>query len=243
MKNTISIVVLGLCLLQATAAHSQNAESNWPAKPVTIDGKPTEWPDFFRFFLSAIKYDVYNDSTNLFVCIKSIGTDDQSRLIRGGMYIWLDIMGKKKEKAGLGFPVKMDYIPDDTGQFREAVRTVQNSIKVNGFTEGPAETVPLQNKYGIEAAYSWDSRNILYIEYKIPLAVLYHHPITSADLQHPIALGLTIGSVPSQGEVQYEQRSELATKTKGLPMKVTDPKDMAQSAWLKLNLAKGPSTR
>jgi hypothetical protein len=243
MKKIISLIALGFFLLISTFIHSQTAESNWPAKPVTIDGKPAEWPEFFRFYLTVIKYEVCNDCTNLYICIKSISADDQSRLIRGGLHIWLDITGRKKEKTGLGFPVKMDYLPEDTGQFREAVRTVQNSIKITGMTEGPEETVPLQNKYGIEAAYSWDSHNILYVEYKIPLALLYHHPVSSADLQHPIALGLTIGPVPSQGEVQYEQKSELATKTKSLPMKITDPNDMAQEVWLKFNLAKGPGGR
>ena len=55
--------------------------------------------------------------------------------------------------------------------------------------------LPLQNKYGIEIAFDWDSLNILAVEYKIPLSLVYQHPATANDLEHPMGLGIEVGAV------------------------------------------------
>jgi hypothetical protein len=52
----------------------------------------------------------------------------------------------------------------------------------------------MQNKYGIDIAYDWDSLNILSIEYKIPLTLILQHPVQASDLDHPMGLGIVVGA-------------------------------------------------
>ena len=36
------------------------------------------------------------------------------------------------------------------------------------------------------------------MEYKIPLSLIYQHPITGADLQQPMGMGIEVGAIPTQ---------------------------------------------
>lgn len=237
------ILVMTLGLLAVSSVYAQTSESSWPATPVTIDGNASEWPSSFRFFLSAaIQFDLCNDSSNLYICVKSADAEAQSRFLRGGLTIWLDETAKKKQKTSLVFPTPLDYIPQDQAEYRATVKEAETKIKVSGIAGVAEDMIPLQNKSGIEIAWAWDSNNALHIEYKIPLAIIYRHPVTSSDLQHPISLGLVSGAVDGPKTVVTESRSSLATKTvslsDGMRHTVSDPKDMAQTVWLKLALAK-----
>ena len=135
--------------------------------------------------------------------------------MHSGVDIWLDPTGKKKRKTGLSFPLKLEGSPGDiirkqranrdpdsepsehsrASKLRERVLFAQTSIKVTGMTDIKEPELPLQNKYGIEIAFDWDSLNILAIEYKIPLSLVYQHPATASDLEHPIGLGIEVGAI------------------------------------------------
>ena len=123
-------------------------------------------------------------------------------------------MGKKKTKTGISFPQKLERAPGEgphkvkatsdpskspsersmAARLREHVLFAQNAIKVTGMIAVTEPAVPLQNKYGIEVAYDWDSLSILSIEYKIPLTLILQHPVQPADLQHPMGLGIVVGA-------------------------------------------------
>jgi uncharacterized membrane protein YgcG len=79
-------------------------------------------------------------------------------------------------------------------RLREHVLFAQTSIKVTGMMNVKEPEIPLQNKYGIDIAYDWDSLNILGVEYKIPLSLIYQHTVTATDLQHPMGLGIVVGA-------------------------------------------------
>ena len=215
MKNIAA--TLSLCAMLCThAIYGQDAMSVWRDSTITIDGKAKEWPSFFRFYISGAKaqFDFYNDSSNLYVCIKATDMEAQARLMHAGIDLWLDPTGKKKTKTGISFPLRLERAPGDgphkvkansdpsnspsersmATRLREHVLFAQNVIKVTGMIAVTEPVVTLQNKYGIEVAYDWDSLSILSIEYKIPLTLILQHPVQPSDLQHPMGLGIVVGA-------------------------------------------------
>ena len=206
-----------LLSINTTAYGQQDAMSVWADRPITIDGRIKEWPSFFRFYISGAKlqFDYFNDSTNVYICIKAVDIEAQSRLMHAGVDLWFDATGKKKQKTGITFPMKLERAPGDgpkrmkqnsdpstepsersrAARLRESVVFAQNEIKVTGMIAVTEPMLALQNKYGIEIAYDWDSLNILCVEYKIPLSLIYQHPVTATDMQHPMGLGIVVAAL------------------------------------------------
>ena len=200
-----------------SSVYAQDAMSVWDTMAITIDGRCHEWPSFFRFYISGAKlqFDFYNDSTNLYLCVKAVDMEAQARLMHAGLDLWFDPAGKKKQKTGITFPLKLDGSPEthhryknsdpsaepseksQTAKLKERVLFAQTSIKVMGMVDVKEPEILLQNKYGIQVAYDWDSLNILAIEYKIPLSLIYQHPIMTSDLEHPMGLGIVVGGLES----------------------------------------------
>jgi hypothetical protein len=211
----IAIIILGIALMTSTTVHAQDAMSVWDTSHIKVDGKIKEWPSFFRFYISGAKlqFDFVNDSSNLYLCIKAVDMTAQNRLMHSGIDVWFDPMGKKKHKTGITFPLKLEGAPGDmprksnrdpesepsehsrVSKLREHVLFAQTSLKVTGMIDVKEPEIPLQNKYGIEIAFDWDSLNILAVEYKIPLSLIYQHSITPSDLEHPMGLGIEVGAV------------------------------------------------
>lgn len=193
--------------------------SVWTDTAIVIDGKIKEWPSFFRFYISGAKlqFDFYNDTANLYVCLKAVDMDAQSRLMHAGVDLWFDPTGKKKQKIGITFPMKLERAPGDApkrmradsdpssapsersrvGRLKEQVIFAQNVIKVTGMMAVKEPQIAIQNKYGIEIAYDWDSLSILAVEYKIPLSLILQHPIVPTDFEHPMGLGIVVGALES----------------------------------------------
>jgi hypothetical protein len=213
---TVIFFLCTVCMSQTIYAQ-QDAMSVWADKPITIDGRIREWPSFFRFYISGarLQFDYFNDSSYLYICIKAVDIESQSRLMHAGVDIWFDATGKKKQKSGISFPMKLERAPGDVprkmransdpstepsersqaSRLRQNVIFAQNEIRVTGIVAVKEPTIALQNKYGIEIAYDWDSLNILSIEYKIPLSLIYQHQVTGADIQHPVAVGIVVGAL------------------------------------------------
>lgn len=212
-------LLLAAAMCVALAATAQDALSTWTTQPVTIDGRADEWPAFFRFYApgTRFQFDVMNDKVNLYVCVRATEMQAQTRLMHSGLTLWFDPAGKKKQKEGLSFPVKLDHTADElargenTGKFhsgdgssslhkrvsglKERVMLSQTAIKninLPGITE---QLLPLTNANGLNVAYGWDSIDILFVEYQIPLAIILGHPPTAAELQKPIGLGMDVGAM------------------------------------------------
>ena len=217
MRCHFVTLIISIMLSICPKVGAQDAMSVWDTSGIKIDGKIKEWPSFFRFYISGAKlqFDFYNDSANLYLCIKAVDIASQNRLMHSGVDIWLDPTGKKKRKMGITFPLKLEGSPGDiprkqkpnrdpesepsehsrASKLRERVLFAQTLLKVIGITDIKEPELPLQNKYGIEIAFDWDSLNILAVEYKIPLSLIYQHTISASDLEHPMGLCIEVGAV------------------------------------------------
>jgi hypothetical protein len=215
-------IAIGLFLISMFSINTlkaQDAMSVWADSAISIDGKIKEWPSFFRFYISGAKlqFDFFNDSSSLYLCVKAVDMDAQSRLMHAGVDLWFDPTGKKKQKIGITFPLKLERAPGDgpkrisansdpssapsersrVARLKEHVIFAQNVIKVTGMMAVTEPQVAIPNKYGIEIAYDWDSLNILAIEYKIPLSLILQHQVIASDFKNPLGLGIVVGAIDS----------------------------------------------
>jgi len=226
-------IVLSLFTVLSSAAYAQDALSVWRDSTITIDGKSKDWQSFLRFYISGAKaqFDFCNDSSYLYICIKASDMNAQARLLHAGIDIWFDPTGKKKTKTGISFPQKLERAPGDqphkvrassdpssgpteksvASRLREHVIFAQTSIKVIGMIGVTEQAIPMQNKYGIDIAYDWDSLNILSIEYKIPLTLILQHPVQASDLDHPMGLGIVVGAE----QIQHESSAPMPSSAQG----------------------------
>ena len=284
-----------ICFLSVLSfsIQAQNSRCSWPDKTMVIDGRANEWPDFFRFYMSGarLQYDIYNDSSNLYMCIKATDVEAQTRIMRSGFNLWIDTTGKKKQKTGVGFPLKMEHQQDEmqhrrnkasddpsagpsersrANRLKEKVIFAQNIMKAIGMAGVTDPMIGLQNKYGIEVAFDWDSLSTLCIEYKIPLALIYHREVSATSIQHPIGLSVTVGAAESGGEHHGSGggdqnrggsrgssnmggggRSSMGGGNPGgghrsgggQSMQTINPNDSEQKGWIRLDLAKEPEKK
>ncbi len=208
MKSLLIAFILLIALAPRTAV-SQDMRSLWPKKPVVLDGKPDEWPQPFDYYDVATKlqFAMSNDTGNIYLCIKVTDEIVQARLFRSGLNIWFDPKGKRKEAMGISFPLKADQPQNpepgekrmeqtDPAKARNGLARLkqhamleQTTLKVKGFPGIPEQVLPLQNNFGINASFSWDSLNILCIEYKIPLALVLGRSLTASDTAKQLGLG------------------------------------------------------
>jgi hypothetical protein len=108
MKYTITLF-LSVFLATGLLAQKGIRESCAPAAPIVVDGNPDEWsvewmldPD------GKFLFNVCNDANHLFIRIKISDDLTQRKIALFGLYVKLDVNGKKKGKLGLKYPVGKD---------------------------------------------------------------------------------------------------------------------------------------
>lgn len=176
----------------------QYARSCSDSSPVihTLDGNAIEWPAerFQKDEDTHISFAFDNDNENLYVAMVIPEITEQMKLMRMGMKMFIDLKAKKKENMGIEFPVKKDAASGgftgggrsesdqegdrerrrpDPKQMRERMMLNLISMKLFGFEgqDEPKETgLTMFNTANL--AFSWDSLDIMSIEYRIPLSMI-----------------------------------------------------------------------
>ena len=80
---------------------------------LSVDGNPADWPEsmFYDNNDAKVLYAVANDSSHMFICIQVMDMSEQMNLVHGGLTIWVDPKGKKKETCAVKYffqPVKSE---------------------------------------------------------------------------------------------------------------------------------------
>jgi len=184
MKPKISFFLIAL-----TSYVSSMGQSAWQAKPVTVDGNPTEWSLPLRFSdsKSSLQFTISNDESNIYMAVRATDQQIQMKILIAGMQIWINPDGKFKKTAGIQFPLpgKPDpkvmnenmhpgmpqgKKPDNmANQFK-----MQNpKVTLSGFLPEYNGTFNVDETKGIKAAINWDSDNNMTYELCVPLNSFY----------------------------------------------------------------------
>lgn len=184
-----------------------------------LDGKTDEWPvqKFETDASTQIRYAIDNDLQNLYLALIIPDSHTQTRIMRQGMELYIDPKGKKKEGKGIEFPVKQKYTSDNSmTNFKErrndenngqenneqrrsnmkAIRAAMAlnliSMKVFGFSNGEPDEQGLQMAGSANIAFSWDSADVMHIEYRIPFSLFGN---TSSLHEKDISIGLKLNRI------------------------------------------------
>jgi len=210
MKRIFFPVILTALMVIPTIAWSHSVSKKEKGKKypsfyksqVIIDGKANEWADSL-FFLNPdakIKYAVVNDSNNLYLCLKVFDDNQQIKLLRGGMEVWIDPSGKKTEVCGIRYPLSTTLNPgskfggrsgDPNGikQLKLLFLLQAKDMELTGFKDGINGLLNnIANRTGVQTVIKLDSTNVLIYEAKIPLTD-FKTDITKAE---PLSVGFII---------------------------------------------------
>ncbi len=163
-----------------------------------LDGYTTEWPNekFENDKETGISYALDNDSANFFVAMRVPAIPEQVKIMRMGMRFFIDLKAKKKENMGIEFPIKRK-MPENSGGFSSGNRPTENDqngdgrrqfdpkamrarmatnlifMKIFGFeNEDESQKRTLMVDGSANIAFAWDSLDVMYIEYRIPLSMI-----------------------------------------------------------------------
>jgi len=170
-------------------------DSTWQTKPVTTNQVATPWPDSASFKGSDnILYDIRNDKDNLYLCFKTYDPVTQAIIIKGGLTMWFDVLGKKNENIGIAYPLPSDdrrierrtqrqqgqddYIPKK--QSITPLRTellLKTQMDLIGFQPNKTVRVPSDTMAGPRANLQFDSLGSLTYVAVIPFASFHYHPL------------------------------------------------------------------
>jgi hypothetical protein len=90
-------------------AQKELRESYQPAVPIVVDGNVDEWKTEWMLDPDGkFLFNVGNDADNIYVRVKISDDLTQQKIGLFGLYVKLDINGKKKGKLGLKYPVGKD---------------------------------------------------------------------------------------------------------------------------------------
>jgi hypothetical protein len=148
-----------------------------------------------------------NDNENLYFNIKVDDQGVQSRILKEGLTIWINMDEKEVKKLGIRFPLgsqnqgahkKADHsennpIPDES--LANAI-SLANTIELIGFTSEEERHFPSENHDNFRGSVKYDEAGILYYKMLMPIARL---PVRNSREGHdamPFTLGIEYGSLP-----------------------------------------------
>jgi hypothetical protein len=188
-----------------------------------LDGLINDWPTgkFSTDPQTAIQYGIDNNTENLYLVLNIADPGTQTKIMRRGMNLFIDLKGKKKEGRGVEFPLKTENGDMNDEASQQAMRPAPQGnepttdrqknfdkkkmrmmmainlvyLRYFGFGEGGPVLQDLKVQGSISAAFAWDSTDEMHIEYVVPLKMLGDIPSLN---EKNISVGWKINAVERQ---------------------------------------------
>ncbi|HZY26082.1 MAG TPA: hypothetical protein VFE71_09670, partial [Bacteroidales bacterium] len=222
MKTIISVLIV-LCLF-SSCSDKVYYSTNWQSKPVTIDGKLSEWSNPLRFYdqESGINYTLSNDSRNLYFACSISNESLQTKILRSGLEFGIDTLGKKSFSVTAKYPAGNSQVPDlmrntsaatesgstvrpDRSTFRLKLLAEATEIELTGFKPAVGRIISITkpNNSGITAAINIDQKGIMNYEAIIPFSTFYKEELVPSDSNTVFNYQIRIKPVPGASGGNY----------------------------------------
>jgi len=219
--RTFKFLITGIFFIILSSCSPIIYTSSWQSKDFSKITQ-SEWNEPFRFHdeNSSLQYNISNDSTKIYICIKTSDLNDQYKIIRSGMQIWIDTLNKKKHQIGILFPFPHDsQIANNSSnnkilkksglnKQKKQFQSETESIHLIGFKPGIDSIISDKNAYGISVTINWDSTNTLYYKATIPFKTFYKERILSSDIEKVLTFSTIVNPLPvpnNQDEKNYKK--------------------------------------
>lgn len=211
LYTAISLLIILACIVMSSCNSTKSVVSaKWYSSDSTIvvDGNLDEWERPLKQAneYTGVQYNTGNDAENFYLCLRINDKTIQRRIMGLGLSIYLDTLGKRKEKIGIGYPLALTQKQIETisfqaskGSFKiddraldEAYANICQEFELIGFVEeDPAEVIRVSNlaSKDLKTAMGFDHVGAMLCEFKIPLEQLYSGKIQYNEI---ISIGIKV---------------------------------------------------
>jgi hypothetical protein len=173
-------IILLVFMIFQVGCGSYQLNSQWLDREITIDGNADEWLGAKYYFEEdQVAVGFFNDETYLYMGLMAENPMLLGQIMRQGLTLWIDPMGKKNKYFGIRFPIAG---PDRQGnppteemgelnrvELQNRIAQSLKELEIIGPGENQAERLPLSGITGMEIAVNPSAGTLVY-ELKIPLA-------------------------------------------------------------------------
>lgn len=189
-KKLFVLLFISFAGLSHTKVSAQSSDPDedinmWMPQPVVVDGISSEWHEPLNNYNTPtqLAFAIANDQQNLYIIIESLDQMTTGRLLRGGLTLNINTLGKKKDGIKLNF-MGMQHPPSPKHDQADSLERPEhgmehdehgpgiNVIQVSGFKKIPDGTLALPNDAGIQIAASFNKQRDYICELAIPLSQL-----------------------------------------------------------------------
>ncbi len=105
------LIALLLAVTMASCSSGNLIQSIPQMKPIVVDGDASDWQVPLAYYDKDTKlsFSVSNDSTKLYFCFEAFDQELQTKIIRGGLQIYLDTNGGTSKDISMLYPVPSTY--------------------------------------------------------------------------------------------------------------------------------------
>ncbi|MBS1593227.1 MAG: hypothetical protein JST76_04115 [Bacteroidetes bacterium] len=226
-------------LLILAAAYTGQAQkivlnSLWRDSNIVINGDPYDWQEPLSYYDSKakIQYQVANDDTALYIILKTMDYKAQAKILRAGMDLILDTMGKKRGASVLLYPLpgetRLQWIADpaepdrqelehpDLKTLRTEYELADKRIKYMDLRGLPTAIEAVNTNSPIMVAIGWDRDNVLTYEARIPFRTFYHDKLTAADAKKVISITVKVHAFDVPQPIQNGSMTDPSVSNSGM---------------------------
>lgn len=200
------VLILSFIFCSGLNAQNRNLTlSRWHQKDIV------EESDYMHIKKAKLYYSFSNDYDNLYINIKVDDRNVQSRILKEGLTIWINMDGKEIKKLGVRFPLgsqnqgsrrKADSHENNSSPDQNAVNllTLANTIELIGFINEQQRHFPADNHDSFRGSVMIGEGGILYYKLIIPIVKLPVRNSREGRGAMPFAIGIEYGSSSMQNK-------------------------------------------
>jgi len=199
------VIVLVLLSFSMSSKRKRTINSKWVQNPIIVDGNVSEWTQSPHFYNSDTKFfvSIANDSSNLYLNIVTSDELIQTKILRSGLIVSVDTLGKKNEHISVKYPVKDSKRgkqlmtkkgKPNLNDIKKTFNMRPQFMTLSGFNSGNG-TGLLQNKNGVIVKLDWDENNNLVYELKLPFLAFGKEILTIEALENKYSLIVKLPAV------------------------------------------------
>ncbi len=179
--------------------------AKWQTEPIKVDGEIEQKIDPFNLYDKETKlaYFIANDASHIYLSFKVIDELTQIKILRAGLTVKIDTLGKKKHSIIISYPLQGNANKKNTNprekkpdfeEVKAIFRAMPQRMKLSGFKSGNGTSNTI-NANGVAVCIDWDKNKDLIYEISIPINSFWGNEVTANKASKTIALNVIINAL------------------------------------------------